>query len=285
MASLHTLPVELLETVFAELPVIALANARIVCRSWRELCDSTAIPIARRKLLELRKTLRADKCAAMIRSKIRPFLCNDFDRKAYIAQIETHTPAEFTTWVLETQLEDIIGWHWPGLRNEHNRDRFEELGIDWIDAMAFSRHMKPGYTLLPLAKVMEVEDPDYSEYNNTDLTYYPGSWQCQRPLKEHRVKALQIWVDLSASTPKITFLILSGSERWDGTVWLTETRAPYRHSVESMNQGVQLVWMQPVGSWTEYLKAECKSLQENYLTHPQYKSYRSGGRVWMREAH
>ena len=47
-------------------------------------------------------------------------------------------PFEFTCWVLETPLSDLIGWHWPGLHGEHSRDRHDALGVDFISAMMFS---------------------------------------------------------------------------------------------------------------------------------------------------
>jgi hypothetical protein len=286
MASLLALPVELLESILAELTLPDLALARDVCRSWRELCDcSSAISIARRKLVGLRSVSRADKCTAAVARKIEPFVLKEFDREEYISRVGSGVPDEFKVWALETPFIDMIGWHCFALRDDHSKHRFEELGIDWIDAMVFSRTMKPGFTLLPSAKVMMVEDPDYSEYNNTDHTYYPGSWQRQRPAREQNVRALQIWADLSTSSPKITLLLLSGSDRWDGTVWSTETHAPYRHSVDSMTKETQLVWIRPLGSWTDYLKSECKLLQKNHQDLPRYKTYRSGGRVWLRQAH
>jgi hypothetical protein len=286
MSSLLAFPIELLELILAELNVPDLARARNVCRSWRELCDSsTAISIARRKLVELRSISRADKCTAVVARKLEPFILKEFDREEYISRVGSDVPEEFKVWALETPYLDMIGWHCFALHDDHNRHRLEELGIDWTDAMVFSRAMKPGLTLLPHAKVMMVEDPDCSEYNNTDHTYYPGSWQRQRPAKEQNVRALQIWADHSTSSPKITLLLLSGSDRWDGTVWLTETHAPYRHSVNSLTQETQLVWIRPMGLWADYLKSECKLLQQNHKSLPRYKTYRSGGRVWLRQAH
>jgi hypothetical protein len=286
MASLYSLPVELLESILVELSLPDLAMAKNVCHTWRELCDhSSAIPIARRKLVELRTVARANKSLALVAKRIQPFVVKDYNRKEYISRVGTDLPDEFKIWVLETPIIDMIGWHCFALRDDHNRQRYEELGIDWTDAMVFSRSLKPGYTLLPTAKVMEVEDPDYSPFNNTDLTNYPGSWQCRRPTREHKVKALQVWADLSTYTPKVTLLLLSGSDRWDGTVWLTETRAPYRHSVESMTQDTQLVWIRPMGSWTDYLKSECKLLRDNYLIMPKYEIFRSGPRVWQRQVY
>jgi hypothetical protein len=151
--------------------------------------------------------------------------------------------------------------------------------------MMFSRHLKPGYTLLPSANVMEVEDPDYSEFNDTDFPFYPGSWQCQRSMRETKVRALQVWADMSGFAPKITVLILSGSERWDGCVWQTESQAPFRHSPESItaSTGIQLIWQRPLGTWTDYLNAECKMLQERYHSLSWLKTYRAGlqGRLYV----
>jgi len=258
-----------------------LALARNVCRSWRELCDSSsAISISRRKLVELRSVSRAEKCTAVVARRIEPFVVKDIDREEYISRVGSDIPEEFRVWALETPWLDMIGWHCFALRDDHNRHRLEELGIDWTDAMVFSRAMKPGFTLLPQAKVMMVEDPDFSEYNNTDHTYYPGSWQRQRPAREQNVRALQIWADLSTSSPKMTLLLLSGSDRWDGTVWETETAL-----VDSLTRETQLVWIRRMGSWTDYLKSECRLLAANHQDLPRYKAYRSGGRVWLRQTH
>jgi hypothetical protein len=274
---LHNLPVELLEGVLIELAYPDLANARNVCHSFRTLCDSDVILQERKRLLELRHASRSDTSMAVIRRKIDPFF-TEFDRNEYLVRIGRDAPVEFTTWVLETPREDIIGWHWPGLQGEHSRDRYQELGLGFIDAVVFSRHLKPGYTLLPSAVVMEVEDPDYSEFNDTDFHFYPGSWQCQRLMRETKVRALQIWADMSGFAPKITLLILSGSERWNGCVWQTESRTPIRHSPESItgNMNVQLIWQRPLGTWTDYLKLECKTLQERYNSLAQLKTYRAG---------
>lgn len=286
MVSIFSLPVELLESILAELALPDLALARDVCRRWRELCNSsTAISSARRKLIEVRSLSRADKCTAIVARKLEPFIVKAFDREEYVSRVGSDVPEEFKVWALETPYLDMIGWHCFSLKDDHNRHRLEEMGINWTDAMVFSRAMKPGLTLLPNAKVMLVEDPDYSEYNNTDHTCYPGSWQHQQPAKEQNIRALQVWADLSSPSPKITLLLLSGSDRWDGTVWETETRAPYRHSVDSLTQETQLVWIRQLGSWTDYLKSECKLLQENHKSLPRYKTYRSGGRVWLRQAY
>jgi len=202
---LYELPIELLEAFLSELAYPDLSNARNVSHAWRTLCNSTAISNERKKLLELRYVARSDQTTALIRTKIDPFIIADFDREQYLAQIGADVSEEFAKWVLETPVEDIIGWHWPGLRGEHARERFDELGLDYISNMMFSRHLKPGYTLLPSAKVMEVDDPDYSEFNDTDLHFYPGSFLTrQRPARDTKVRALQIWADLSNSSPKIT---------------------------------------------------------------------------------
>ncbi|QDS72957.1 hypothetical protein FKW77_008529 [Venturia effusa] len=286
MASLLQLPVELLESILAQLAVPDLAVARNVCQSWRELCDfSTAIPSARRKIIELRGISRADRTTAIVAKKLRPFVQHEVDREEYLSRVGSDVPEEFKIWALETPYTEMPGWHSFALLGDHDRHNLERLGIDWTDAMVFSRAMKPGLTLLPHATVMLVEDPDYSNHNNTDHTYYPGSWQCQRPAKEQNVRALQVWADLSTSSPKITLLLLSGSDRWDGQVWETETYAPYRHSVDSLNRETQLVWLRPMGSWTDYLKSECRLLQENHRALPSLKTYRSGGRVWLRQVH
>jgi hypothetical protein len=191
-------------------------------------------------------------------------------------------PEDFRIWVLEYAVEDSIGWHWPGIKDEHKRERFEELNLDWVDAMTFSRHLKPGYTLLPSSNVVIVEDPDFTLYNNQNQLHYPGSFQKTRPKTSNRVRALLVWADLSSYTPKLTILILDGSDHWDGYVWLTETRSP---RFDAENDELGLNWLEPLGSWTGYLEKECKALRENHGTLPQYKSYRSGGRVWMRQAH
>jgi hypothetical protein len=157
--------------------------------------------------------------------------------------------------------------------------------LDFVNAMMFSRHLKPGYTLLPTLNVMEVEDPDYSEFNDTDFHFYPGSWQCQRSMRETKVRALQVWADMSGFAPKIVLLILSGSERWDGCVWQTESRSPFRHSPETItgNMGIQLTWQRPLGTWADYLKMECKTLQERFQSLAQLKTYRPGlqGRMYV----
>lgn len=287
MSTLLELPVELLESILAQLTIPDLAMARNVCQSWRELCDSSsAVPSARRNLIELRGISRTDRTTAIVAKKLKPFLQDGFNREEYISRVGSDVPEEFRIWALETPYTDMPGWHNFALSGDHDRHNLDKLGIDWTDAMIFSRAMKPGLTLLPHAKVMMVEDPDYSKYNNPYPTYYPGSWQHQRPVKEQRnVRALQIWADLSTSSPKITLLLLSGSDRWDGQVWETKTHAPFNHSVDSLTRDIQLVWLRPMGSWTDYLKSECRSLQENHKALPNYKTYRSGGRVWLRQAH
>lgn len=284
MATLLALPVELLESILAHLTVPNLAMARNVCQGWREICDSsTAVPVARRNLIELRSISRTDLTTAIVAKKIRPFIQDEFNREEYLSRVGLDVPEDFKVWALETPYMDMPGWHNFALSGDHDRHNLERLGIDWTDAMVFSRAMKPGLTLLPHAKVMMVEDPDYSEHNNT--LYYPGTWQRQRPAKEQSVRALQIWADLSTSSPKITLLLLSGSDRWNGHVWETETQAPFSRSVDSLTRDTQLVWLRPMGSWTDYLKSECRLLQENHKTLPNYKTYRSGGRVWLRQAH
>jgi hypothetical protein len=276
-SALYELPVELVESILLELAYPDLALARNVCHSIRALCDSTVIPEARRKLLELRHVAISDHATSIVRRKLEPFF-TEFDREAYLARIGEETSAEFVSWVLETPTKDIIGWHWPGLKGEYSRERYNELGLDFNSAMMFSRHLKPGYTLLPSAIVMEVEDPDYSEHNHTDFHFYPGSWQCQRVKKDTKARALQVWADMSGYMPKITLLILSGSDRWDGYVWQTESRAPFRHSPESItaNTGVQLVWQKSMGTWTDYLKSECKELQARYHSMAAVKTFRPG---------
>ncbi|KIW03965.1 uncharacterized protein PV09_04799 [Verruconis gallopava] len=277
MTSFDSLPVELIEEIFVRLSYTELASVRNVCHLFRTLCDSTAIPLERRRLLELRRVTRSEPYAALVRNRLEPFFVN-FDPSEYLARIGGDAPREFAAWVLETPRNDVIGWHWPGLQGEHSRDRYQELGLDFIDAMVFSRHLKPGYTLLPSANVMEVEDPDYSKFNETDFHFYPGSWQCQRSMRENKVRALQVWADMSGFSPKITLLIMSGSERWDGCVWETESLAPFRHSPESITAttSVQLIWRKPLGTWTDYLKAECKTMQERYQSLAQLKVYRTG---------
>jgi hypothetical protein len=209
----------------------------------------------------------------------------DFDRQAYISQIgiETRIPEDFETWLMESTVDDIIGWLWPGLRDEHKKERFEELGLDWVDGMTFSRHLKPGYTLLSTSRVINCEDPDKSVHNSHNQLHYSGSWQKTRPTQSRPVRALLVWADLSGYCPRITLLILDGSDHWDGTVWLTETMSP-RFEATSSHAEVGLMWIEPLGSWTSYLENECKALRRRFLTLPQYKSYRSGGRVWMRQA-
>ena len=276
-STLHRLPVELVESILLELQYPDLAIARNSCTSIRTLCNSTVIPEERKKLIELREVSRSDNATTIIRRKLQPFI-TDFDRASYIARIGDEVPQEFTFWLLETPITDVIGWHWPGLQKAHDRQRYNELGLDFNGAMMFSRNLKPGYTLLPSANVMEVEDPDHSEFNHTDFHFYPGSWQCQRAKKDSKVRALQIWADMSGYSPKITLLILSGSDRWDGHVWLTESRSPFRHSPESItaSTGVQLVWQQSLGTWTEYLKAEAKDLHAKYHSMAKVKTFRPG---------
>jgi hypothetical protein len=280
---MESLPVELLEVILSYLIVPDLDNARNVCQSWRQISKSSAIPRSRQRLLDLRRVIKADGCLATIRSKTRPFVDDAFDRDAYILHIGTNIPEDFRTWVLETPIEDIIGWHWPGLKDEHSRERIEELGIDWVEAMTFSRHHKPGYTLLPMMKVLSVEDPDCTIYNSQNHLHYAGSWQKARPTQSSEVRALLVWADLSGYTPKITLLILDGSQHSDGKVWLTETMSP--RSIEGDNEEVGLTWIEPLGSWTQYLENECKSLRENHRTLSQFRSFRSGGRVWTRQVH
>jgi hypothetical protein len=281
---MDSLPIELLEVILSYLIVPDLDSARNVCKSWRDISNSSVVPPARRQLLELRRITKADRCLATIRAKTSPFITDDFDREAYIENIGPDLPAVFRTWVLETPCNDVVGWHWPGFKDEHSRERVEELGISWEEAMTFSRHMKPGYTLLPAKIVLNVEDPDYTVHNRQNLLHYAGSFQKSRPTQSKRVRALLIWADLSGYTPKITLLILDGSDSWDGTVWLTEKMSP-GSSVEGTNDEVGLIWIEPLGSWVEYLETECKSLNENHRTLPQYRSYRSGGRVWTRQVH
>lgn len=276
--TLHGLPVELLEAILLELAYPELAVVRNVCHSIRTLCDSTVIPGAKRKLVELSHVIRSDSSTAIVRRKLEPFFSPDFNRSEYLARVGTDVPVEFSTWVIETPVKEIIGWHWPGLQGEHSRQRYMELGINFNAAMMFSRHLKSGYTLLPSANVMEVEDPDYSENNLTDTTFYPGSWQCQKPIKETKIRVLQIWADMAGFSPKITVLILSGSDRWDGHVWLTESKSPFRHSPESItsDSGVQLVWQKSLGTWIEYLKSECIELQTRYHSMAAVKTFRPG---------
>lgn len=258
---LYNLPVELLEAILANLTYPDLANAFNVSHALRTLCSSgsPAISPERSKLLTLRSTVRASPktkhALIQIQRRAAPFLLSEdpsdestgFNRQTYLdriaATIDTTLPAEFSHWLLETPHNDIIGWHWPGLKGEHDRTRHEELGIDFLDVL-YSRHMKPGYTLLPSARVMDVEDPDYAEFNDTDLHFYPGSWQCNRVKREDtRVRALQVWADMSGFAPRITLLILSGSERWDGVVWLTEMRSGFdRHAVGHVGAEVGGEW-------------------------------------------
>jgi hypothetical protein len=280
---MEALPVELLEVILSYLIVPDLDIARNVCKSWRQIADSSAIPLSRRKLVQLRRIVRADNTLAKIHSKTRPFVDHEFDRQAYVSQLRANLPEDFRTWVLESPIEDVVGWHWPGLKDEHNKDRVEELGIDWVEAMTFSRHMKPGYTLLPAMDVLNVEDPDYSNFNHQNLLHYAGSFQKSRPTQSNNVKALPVWADLSSYTAKITLLILEGSDRWDGTVWLTEKMSP--GTVEGTNEEVALTWIEPLGSWVEYLEKECKSLRENNCTLPQFRTFRRGGLVWTRQVH
>lgn len=276
-SAFYGLPVELVESILLELAYPDLAIARNVCHSIRALCDSTVIPEARKRLLELRHVGRSDRATAIVRRKLEPFF-TEFNKENYLARIGDEIPPEFASWVLETPPQDIIGWHWPGLRGEHNRERYKQLGLDFDSAMLFSRHLKPGYTLLPSANVMEVEGPDYSEFNHTDFHPYPGLWQFQRAKKDSKVRALQVWADMSGYMPKITLLILSGSDGWDGYVWQTESRAPFRHSPESItaNTGVQLIWQRSMGTWTDYLKSECKELHAKYHSMAQVRTYRPG---------
>jgi hypothetical protein len=280
---MEALPVELLEVVLSYLIVPDLDSARNVCKSWRQIADCSVIPLSRRKLVDLRRTIRSVECLVKIRSRTKPFVNHEFDREAYITQLGINIPEDFRTWVLESSFEDVVGWHWPGLKDEHNKDRIEELGIDWVDAMTFSRHMKPGYTLLPEANVLNVEDPDYTMFNRQNLLHYAGSYQKSRPTQSNKVRALLIWADLSSYTAKLTLLILDGSDCWDGTVWLTEKMSP--GSVVGTNEEVALTWIEPLGSWVEYLERECKSLGENHRTLPQFRTFRRGGLVWTREVH
>ena len=279
MSELYELPVELIEAILLELPYSDLAIARNTCTSIRALCDSTVIPEARRRLVQLRHVANSDRATSIIRKKLQPFF-TDFDRDAYLCRIENQVqiPQEFASWILETPTEDVIGWHWPGLQGECSKQRYDELGLDYYGAMMFSKNLKPGYTLLPFTKIMEVEDPDYSEFNDTDHHFYPGSWQCQRMQKDSKVRALQVWADMSGYSPKMTLLILSGSERWDGHVWLTESRAPFRHSPESITASttVQLVWQKSLGTWIDYLQTEAKELHTNYHSMARVKTFRPG---------
>lgn len=276
-SAFNRLPVELVEAILLELSYPDLGTARNVCQFIRTLCDSSAIPEARRRLVALRQVVRSDNSTAIVRRTLEPFF-SEFDKQEYLARVGLEIPAEFATWVMETPLKDIIGWHWPGLKGEHDRDRYRELGLNFNAAMMFSRHLKPGYTLLPKPNVMEVEDPDYSENNLTDFHFYPGSWQCQRAQKDTKVRALQIWADMSGYSPKITVLILSGSDRWDGHVWVTESRSPFRHSPESITAttGVQLIWQRELGTWTDYLKSECQELHARYHSMAKVKTFRPG---------
>lgn len=103
MASLLALPVELLESILAQLIVPDIAMARNVYRSWRELCDSsTAVPSARRKLVELRGISRTDRTTAIVANKLRPFVQDRFNREEYLLRIGSDVPEEFKIWTLET---------------------------------------------------------------------------------------------------------------------------------------------------------------------------------------
>lgn len=281
---MDNLPLELLESILSILTVPDLDAAQNVCQSWRQVCDSVAIPVARRKLLVVKKAGRSDGCMNAVRRRTKPFVQGEFNRAEYLSRMETALPDEFSRWILESEILES-GWHWPSLQDEHNKERYDELGIDWVDAMSFSRHMKPGYTLLPRGLVRTVEDPDYSAHNNQNTLHYAGSWQRSRPIQSKEVKALLLWADLSGYAPRITLLILDGSDRSDGVVWLCEIMSQRYLELGTDEKELGLTWIEPLGSWATYLGKECRALQERYRTLPQYRMFRSGGRVWSRQVH
>ncbi|KAF2421021.1 hypothetical protein EJ08DRAFT_738428 [Tothia fuscella] len=275
---MDSLPVELLEAILANLPVPELYVASNVCKSWRRLCVSPAISITRQKLRKLVKLTRLDGQLKSVRTRVSPFIQEGFDRKAYLARIGGSVPEEFSTWILEYPIVDSIGWHWPGIQDENKRERFEEFGIDWADAMSASRHLKPGYTMLSQCNVVNVEDPDYSLHNKQHQLHYPGSYMKTPSKQKNLVRALLVWTDQSRYTPRITLLILDGTDQWDGHVWLTETSTRPKGD----NGELSLDWIEPLGSWTCFLEDEGKLLRENNRSLPHYKVYRRGGLIWTR---
>lgn len=293
MASIADLPIELIENVLGYLPVLDLVHARNACQKWRSVCDSNAIDGCRRRVARLVRKLRNSHSSyTAICRRVAPFLDCTFDRHSYLSKLSCSVPTDFETWLLEYPDDMLIGWHWPGLKGEHSKGRYEELGINWVDAMCFSRHMKPGYTLLPSCQIEELRFPALRG-NDARVLRMDRKWREALGWAEPddsnciRVKALQIWVNWSSGEPEVTWLLLSGAGKWNGSVWWTQPQARFGvQSVSDIGRISTLTWDRKItDSWLDYLAAEWSSLQDRYDCLPHFKGFRMGGNIWMRQTY
>lgn len=295
MAAITDLPTELLASILTFLAVSDLVHARNVCRKWRSVCDGNTIDISRAKVVCLVRKLRdSDPSYKAVLRRVWPFLDRDFDREGYLEKLDTTVPIDFKTWVLEYPQEMLIGWHWPGLKGEHSKDRYQELDIDWVDGMCFSRHMKPGYTLLPSGQIEELRFPALRG-NDIRVLRMDRRWRetlgWAEPDENNciRVKALQIWVNWSSGEPEVTWLILNGAGKWNGSVWSTQPQSRPQFGVQSVidiGRVSILSWDRKIAdSWLDYLAAEWSSLQFRLDCLPLFKGFRMGGNIWMRETY
>ncbi|TCD67490.1 hypothetical protein EIP91_012351 [Steccherinum ochraceum] len=124
-ATIHSLPPELMLSIFPSMPLKSLIHARGVSKEWRHFIDVSFIYPARRTLLEFYYQVIKSPSFLESRKHLISQL-RDLDREEYISTIESETnvplPDEFRLWVLEWPLKAVPTWLWPGLDSAQPRD-------------------------------------------------------------------------------------------------------------------------------------------------------------------
>ncbi|KAH8092226.1 hypothetical protein BXZ70DRAFT_951828 [Cristinia sonorae] len=140
-ATIHSLPNELMLSIFPLLPLRSLIAARGVSREWNHFSSVSFIPPARKALLEL--YLEVIKSPSFLSSrKLVADHLRELDREGYIDLLEADTgvplPDEFRVWVLEWPLNAVCTWLWPGLESiqpPHLREVFPRQTMNLLRSL------------------------------------------------------------------------------------------------------------------------------------------------------
>ena len=278
MASVQELPNELLGSILTLLEVPNLANAQRVCRKWKLVCSSSAIPLERHQLADLYNHVVTAECPyRAIQHRVAPFLSGAFDRTAYLSRLRDCAPQALRIWLLEYPEDGLIGWHWPDLKDKHLESPHDDPGIDLVKEKNFARHMKPGYSLLSQCVVDELKFPLRPQDRPVLVMERKQREDLGWAEPEDAVikaKALQVWINwMTGGEPEVTWLLLSGAGPYNGSVWGTQPDSRFVvHTIADIGRISKLSWDRKLAdSWIEYLTQEWRSLRFRYDCLPQSK--------------